>query len=63
MEKRPISMTIIAVVIIVFTLLGIAAWDRPVASQDAGTNAMSLAIEQAWGGLGSSSISCAPMES
>jgi hypothetical protein len=55
MVKRPLSLTIIAVVIIVFTLLGIvglAMAGSPMMAKSMEQMHISIAMYRAWGGLG-----------
>jgi hypothetical protein len=64
MEKRPVSMTVIGWVIIVFSLLGvyglIMAGSNPMMTKMLGQMHMSLALYQAWAALGIAvSLACA----
>ena len=64
MEKRPLSLTIIAWVIIVFSLFGVyglvTAGSNPIMTKMLDQMHMSLAMYQAWAGLGTViSLACA----
>ncbi|HZU51953.1 MAG TPA: hypothetical protein VE968_08790 [Sphingomicrobium sp.] len=56
MEKRPVSLTVIAVILIIFTVLGVIGLatmgSNPAAMKMVAQMHMSIAVEQAWGALG-----------